>query len=285
MRASPDQNLHLVLVENDDNDVFFIERALRRAGYPFSMTRLHDGQAAIEYFERESAAVPPDVVLLDVQMPRRNGFEVLEWLRAQPAYQNLTVMIRTSSDDPADMRRARALGASDFLTKRADCGEIVDGLARWPGRSGLGAAAVIDRRYKEDERDCAPWPGRYAPTMAELQLDDLRRLLLENCMLRVPPEEIQMDTTLFGPGSLNLDSIDALQLTVGIEKAFGIAIKDPATAREAFQSVSTLAAVSRLAKALGRVSCSRGYLARKSVLLSLSKAQTPSQLPRRGTVI
>jgi acyl carrier protein len=72
------------------------------------------------------------------------------------------------------------------------------------------------------------------------QLDDLRRLLVENCMLRVPPEEIQLETTLFGPGSLGLDSIDALQLTVGIEKSYGIAIKDPDAAREAFQSVQSL---------------------------------------------
>jgi acyl carrier protein len=76
--------------------------------------------------------------------------------------------------------------------------------------------------------------------MADIQLDDLRKLLVENCMLRVAPEEIQMDTTLFGPGSLGLDSIDALQLTVGIEKAYGVAIKDPASAREALQSVTSL---------------------------------------------
>jgi acyl carrier protein len=76
--------------------------------------------------------------------------------------------------------------------------------------------------------------------MADIQLDDLRRLLVENCMLRVSPEEIQLDTALFGPDSLGLDSIDALQLTVGIEKTYGIAIKDPATAREAFQTVKTL---------------------------------------------
>jgi acyl carrier protein len=58
-------------------------------------------------------------------------------------------------------------------------------------------------------------------------------------MLKVAPEEIQPETLLFGPGSLGLDSIDALQLTVGIEKTYGVPIKDPAEAREAFHSVET----------------------------------------------
>lgn len=76
--------------------------------------------------------------------------------------------------------------------------------------------------------------------MTEITLDNVRTLLLDNCMLRVSPDEIQMETMLFGPDSLGLDSIDALQLTVGIEKSYGIAIKDPAVAREAFHSVKTL---------------------------------------------
>ena len=76
--------------------------------------------------------------------------------------------------------------------------------------------------------------------MTEITLDDVRTLLVNNCMLRVRPEEIQSQTLLFGPDSLGLDSIDALQLTVGIEKSYGIAIKDPAVAREAFHSVNTL---------------------------------------------
>jgi len=76
--------------------------------------------------------------------------------------------------------------------------------------------------------------------MTEIPLEDVRKLLMENCMLRVAPEVIQPETILFGPDSLGLDSIDALQLTVGIEKTFGLTIKDPATARDAFHSVQTL---------------------------------------------
>jgi len=76
--------------------------------------------------------------------------------------------------------------------------------------------------------------------MTEITLENIRTLLVDNCMLRTPRDEIQQETLLFGPGSLGLDSIDALQLTVGIEKSYGIAIKDPAVAREAFHSVQSL---------------------------------------------
>jgi acyl carrier protein len=76
--------------------------------------------------------------------------------------------------------------------------------------------------------------------MSEITLDDVRKLLVDNCMLRVAPGDITAGTLLFGPDSLGLDSIDALQLTVGIEKSYGIAIKEPSVAKEAFHSVETL---------------------------------------------
>lgn len=76
--------------------------------------------------------------------------------------------------------------------------------------------------------------------MAEANFNELKQLLIQNCMLRVSPEEIQEDTALFGPDSLGLDSIDALQMTVAIERDYGIAIKDPETARQAYRSLRTL---------------------------------------------
>ena len=63
-------------------------------------------------------------------------------------------------------------------------------------------------------------------------LENMRKLLVDNCMLTVSPEEIQDDTLLFGPGSLGLDSIDALQLSLSIESSFQTPIKDPEIARQ-----------------------------------------------------
>ena len=76
--------------------------------------------------------------------------------------------------------------------------------------------------------------------MAEISLDDLKKLVVENCVLRVKPEEIREDTPLFGPQSIGLDSLDALQLTVAIEKQYGIVINDAKVARQVMQSLGTL---------------------------------------------
>ena len=76
--------------------------------------------------------------------------------------------------------------------------------------------------------------------MAEVTIDLLKELLMENCMVKVDPETIQADTPLFGPESIGLDSLDALQMAIAVEKQYGLAIGDPATARDALQSLGVL---------------------------------------------
>ncbi len=76
--------------------------------------------------------------------------------------------------------------------------------------------------------------------MSEVNFSNLKQLLIENCMLRISPDEIKEDSPLFGPESLGLDSIDALQITVAIEKNYGIVINNPDVARQAFRSLRAL---------------------------------------------
>jgi acyl carrier protein len=72
-------------------------------------------------------------------------------------------------------------------------------------------------------------------------LEKIRQLVVDNCMLKVDPNLIQDDTVLFDPASgLGLDSIDALQLTVAIEGAFGIPIKDPQLAMQILRTPATI---------------------------------------------
>ncbi|MGD0745047.1 MAG: phosphopantetheine-binding protein [Verrucomicrobiota bacterium] len=70
----------------------------------------------------------------------------------------------------------------------------------------------------------------------------IKRLMVENLMLQISPDEISDDGPLFGPGSLGLDSVDALQLVVAIDKTYGLKIADPETARQILQSVNTMTA-------------------------------------------
>jgi acyl carrier protein len=75
---------------------------------------------------------------------------------------------------------------------------------------------------------------------ATLKLD-IKRLMVENLMLQITPEEIGDQQMLFGPGGLGLDSVDALQLVVALDKKYGFKIPDPECARRVLQSVSTMA--------------------------------------------
>ena len=71
---------------------------------------------------------------------------------------------------------------------------------------------------------------------------EIKRMLVENLMLQQEPEKIADDQPLFGPGSLGLDSVDALQIVVALDKHYSLKIPDPETARQTLQSVNTIAA-------------------------------------------
>jgi CheY-like chemotaxis protein len=113
----------VLLVEDNTQDVFLIQRAFRKASLN---TRLHvvcDGEQAMTYLMGEGNYADrhhyplPTVVLLDLKMPRKSGFEVLAWLRQQPGLKRLPVVVLTSSGEAADVNRAYELGANSYLVK------------------------------------------------------------------------------------------------------------------------------------------------------------------------
>jgi acyl carrier protein len=77
---------------------------------------------------------------------------------------------------------------------------------------------------------------------------EIKNLLVENLMLKISPEEIGDDQPLFGPGSLGLDSVDALQLVVALDKNYGLKLAEPAAARKNLQTVNSIAAAVEQAK-------------------------------------
>jgi acyl carrier protein len=76
--------------------------------------------------------------------------------------------------------------------------------------------------------------------MNEVSFEALKEILVQNCMLKIDPESITEETPLFGPDGIGLDSLDALQIVIAVEKKYGIVIGDPATAKDALQSLGVL---------------------------------------------
>jgi acyl carrier protein len=77
---------------------------------------------------------------------------------------------------------------------------------------------------------------------ANILKKQLKQMMVENLMLQVSADEIGDDQALFGPGGLGLDSVDALQLVVALDKNFGLKVPDPAAAKAILQSVNSMAA-------------------------------------------
>lgn len=113
----------ILLAEDDPDDVLLLRRAFARANVANPLVVVSDGDEAVEYLSgsgryTDHGSHPlPAVLLLDLKMPRRNGFEVLEWLRSQPGLTALPVVVLTSSRESADVRRAYELGANSYLVK------------------------------------------------------------------------------------------------------------------------------------------------------------------------
>lgn len=116
----------ILLAEDNDDDVLTLREALRRARLEIALQVVEDGEEAIAYlrgvgkFANRAEYPLPDLFLLDLKMPRRDGFEVLAWLRQQPSLAPLRTIVLTTSESISDVDRAYALGANSFLTKPMD---------------------------------------------------------------------------------------------------------------------------------------------------------------------
>jgi CheY-like chemotaxis protein len=127
----PDQAV-ILLVEDREDDILLVRRAFEKGGInnPFQVVR--DGEEAVHYLAGEGrysnrAEYPlPDLILLDLKMPGLDGFDVLMWIRRQPGFGNIPVVVLTSSDAIRDVNRAYALGANSFLVKPLDFENFVE---------------------------------------------------------------------------------------------------------------------------------------------------------------
>lgn len=113
----------ILYAEDDENDVFFMQRAFKQAGVVNPLRTVPDGKHVIDYLEgREPYAnrlenPMPCLILLDLSMPGKSGMDVLKWVRSQPFTSALPVIVLTSSNQESDIQRAYVLGANGYLIK------------------------------------------------------------------------------------------------------------------------------------------------------------------------
>lgn len=119
--------LRILLVEDSPSDVRLIREALKEAKVPVQIAVARDGVDAIEHLKQSETGhtVRPDMVLLDLNLPRKNGKEVLAEIKASPGLKQIPVLVMTSSRSEEDVAEVYELNANCYITKPGDLHEYV----------------------------------------------------------------------------------------------------------------------------------------------------------------
>jgi chemotaxis family two-component system response regulator Rcp1 len=120
--------MQILLVEDNPADAELVEEAFRDCPFPYQLHFAEDGVVALQFLRRQgrfAAAPRPDMILLDLNLPKKDGREVLQELKADPILQTIPVIVLTTSDDDADVHRAYGLHANCYLTKPVDLDDFL----------------------------------------------------------------------------------------------------------------------------------------------------------------
>jgi two-component system, response regulator len=127
--AMTSESVELLLVEDYEDDIILTEVAFAVARVMNVINNVRDGEVALPYLRREGPykdAVSPGLVLLDINMPKKNGFEVLEAIKADPRLQSLPVIMLTTSEREEDIVRSYTYGACSYVRKPVSLERFID---------------------------------------------------------------------------------------------------------------------------------------------------------------
>jgi len=122
----------ILAAEDQESAALLLKMAFEASGLPYRLVIVKDGQCAVDYlkgaapYEDRARHPLPRVVLLDLKMPRMDGFEVLAWLRESKEFSALPAVILSCSPRESDMERAKELGAREYLVKPLGWRELLD---------------------------------------------------------------------------------------------------------------------------------------------------------------
>lgn len=133
---TPRRSYPVLLVENNVNDLLFIERAIAKAGLPISLHIVEHGEKAVQYLKGIGVYADrirhplPELILSNMKMPRMNGLELLYWMKQQPSLKQIPMVVMSSSDDPDEMERFVQLGVSAYFIKPVSLKDLTETLKR-----------------------------------------------------------------------------------------------------------------------------------------------------------
>lgn len=136
----------ILLAEDNPADVYLIREALREHGVDIAIRVASDGEEVLKLLSEAASTLPanaPRLIILDLNLPRHDGIEILQYVRSTPALSHVPIVVLTSSDSPRDRASATALGATRYLRKPSSLEQFLDLGAVF--KELLATAAAIHR--------------------------------------------------------------------------------------------------------------------------------------------
>ncbi|MBL8950589.1 MAG: response regulator [Myxococcaceae bacterium] len=115
----------ILLIEDNDEDAELMQRALKKHNLTGNLVRLGDGAAALDWFFSDPSKPMPQVVLLDLKLPKVDGMAVLKELKARDVTKTVPVVMLTSSKEERDLREAYRLGANSYIVKPVEFDQFI----------------------------------------------------------------------------------------------------------------------------------------------------------------
>lgn len=113
-------NSKLLLIEDNYADVFIFREALNNENLPAELVVISNGREALKYFDSSNPDDLPDLILMDLNLPQINGFEILQRIKANENFRNVPVIVLSTSTWALDREKCRELGAAEYFTKPID---------------------------------------------------------------------------------------------------------------------------------------------------------------------
>ncbi len=123
----------ILLIEDNEGDIFLIKEALRETNFQGDITEIKDGEAAIAFFLEKKANQEPisiSLVLLDVNLPKKNGHEVLQFIKNTANLKHIPVVMLTTSSSKSDIKKAYENSVNSYITKPLDTEDFQEVIAK-----------------------------------------------------------------------------------------------------------------------------------------------------------